>query len=252
MTFIARELARKAAVARRFGDKARQYDAHAALQARVAAHLAGMLPPHAEPGVLEVGCGTGLLTAHLLEAYPRGRFLITDLAPEMLEACERRVAGDASVRFAQMDGEAPLGGETFDVIALSMTLQWFNDPVFGLRRLAGRLRPGGTLLYAAPGEGNFPEWRAALAAEGLPDGTVAMPQLPGVMEELDIPMSHPDSRAFLAGMRAIGAGEPRRGYAPVSGGALRRALRRLEREHGARVTWNIVFGRLGPSAATGG
>ena len=99
-------------------------------------------------------------------------------------------------------------------------------------------------MGASPGAANFPEWRAVLKAEGLPDGTVAMPSLPGVAEELNIPVPHTDGRAFLAGMRAIGAGEPRRGYAPVATGDLRRALRRLEREYDARVTWHIVFGRL--------
>lgn len=244
MSFIAKELARKAAVARSFGAKAAEYDAHAALQAQVAAHLAGLLPARDAPAVLEVGCGTGLLTAHLLDAYPQGDFVITDLTPEMLEACRQRVPGQRRVRFAQMDGEAPIDSERFDVIALSMTLQWFNDPVAGLRRLAGLLRPGGVLLYATPGEGNFPEWRAVLEAEGLPDGTVAMPPLPGMVEELTIPVSHASGRDFLAGMRAIGAGEPRRGYTPVAASGLRRALRRLEREHDARVTWHIVVGRL--------
>lgn len=244
MTFIARGLARKAAVARRFGASAGDYDAHAELQAQVAAHLASFLPICERPSVLEVGCGTGLLTAHLLKAYPEGDFLVTDLAPEMLEACKRRVGGKGGLRFAQMDGEAPAPDESFDVIAMSMTLQWFADPIAGLERLLGLLRPGGTLVYAAPGEANFPEWRAVLAAEGLPDGTVAMPPLPGAVEERNIAVAHPDGRSFLAGMRAIGAGEPRGGYAPLPPGALRRALRRLEREHGARVTWHIVFGQL--------
>jgi malonyl-CoA O-methyltransferase len=246
MTLIAKELGRNRAVARRFGARARNYDAHADLQRDVAAGLARRLPALAVPSVLEVGCGTGFLTRHLLRAYPEGRFLITDLAPEMVEQCEAGHGNQASgiCRFAILDGETPECGERFDLIAASMTLQWFADPLAGLARLKALLAPGGALWFATLGPENFPEWRAVLAAEGLPDGTVAMPPLPGIVHEERVVISYDSGRAFLAGMRSVGATQPRPGYRPLPPGALRRALRRLEHEHDGRVTWHLVYGRL--------
>ncbi len=246
MTLAAKDLTRNRLIARRFGARAGDYDAHAGLQRRVASRLAASLPPRQAPAVLEVGCGTGFLTGHLLDAYPGGKFLITDLAPEMVAVCGKRYTDPASgnVSFAVMDAEVPDTPKRFDIIALSMALQWFADPLTGLARLQGLLNPGGAIVYATIGPDSFPEWRAALAAENLPDGTVAMPALPGIAAETREAIDYGRGQDFLAAMRVIGAGEPKPGYRPLPPGQLRRALRRLERDSGARVTWHLVFGQL--------
>jgi malonyl-CoA O-methyltransferase len=132
----------------------------------------------------------------------------------------------------------------FDLIAMAMTLQWFADPIAGLERLRGLLAPGGTLLFATIGPQGFPEWRSALAEEGLPDGLVPMPDLPGLVREEWPMVDYGTALSFLERLRGIGATTPRPGYAPLSAGGLRRALRRLDREFGACVTWHIVYGRL--------
>ena len=240
-----KEEARSQIVARRFGAKAEDYDAQAHLQRRAADRLAALLPEAQAPSVLEVGCGTGFLTRHLLDRYPGGRFRITDLAPEMVETCRQRYDGGAGhVDFAVMDGEAPDPGQRFDLIALNMTAQWFADPRASLDGLAGLLEPGGALLFSTLGPESFAEWRAALAEEGAPAGVVVMPSLPGVVESEKVVVCYDTASEFLSSMKAIGAGEPRVGYRPVPPGTLRRALRRLEREHEARVTWQLVFGEI--------
>jgi malonyl-CoA O-methyltransferase len=246
VTLIDRDLGRNRAVARRFAAKATGYDARAELQHKVAAGLAGFFPARTSPSVLEIGCGTGLLTRHLLERYPSGRFLVSDLASEMLEQCKARFGANPACRFAVLDGETPETGERFDVIAASMALQWFSDPLAGLERLTGLLNPGGILCFATLGPDNFPEWRGVLDAEGLPVGSVRMPVLPGIVHEEKRTVAYGNGRSFLSAMRDIGASAPRRGYQPLPAGALRRALRRLEREHGARVTWHIVYGQVAP------
>lgn len=252
MTLMDRRLARNRTIARRFGDKADRYDDYARLQRRVAARLAKRLPTVERPDVLEVGCGTGFLTRRLIGAYPDANLLITDLSPRMIERCREGVdrSFESRVRFAQMDGEAPDTSECFDLVALSMTLQWFTDPVAGLLRLAERLKPGGRLYFATIGPGNFPEWRAALEREALPFGFVAMPALPGVTVVERVPISYGSGVDFLASLKAIGAGEPRPGYRPLSSGQLRRALRRLEKDAACRVTWEFVYGEL-PGRAGG-
>ncbi len=243
MSLMAKDPARSRSIARAFGAKAADYDAHAHLQRRAADRLAARLPDRTAPRVLEIGCGTGLLTRHLLDRYPNGTFLITDLAPEMVEACRQRHGrAVGSVAFAVMDGEAPDTQQRFDLIALNMTAQWFADPRAGLDRLAGLLEPGGTLLFSTLGPESFAEWRAALAEEGAPAGVVSMPTLPGIVESEKVVVCYDTASEFLTSMKAIGAGEPRVGYRSVPPGTLRRALRRLERAHEARVTWQLVFG----------
>ena len=84
---------RSAAVAQSFGARAETYDAHADLQRRVAERLVRLLPQLAAPRVFELGCGTGLFSRHLLARYADGTFLLTDLAPSMVEQCRRNLAG---------------------------------------------------------------------------------------------------------------------------------------------------------------
>jgi malonyl-CoA O-methyltransferase len=236
----------KARVAAAVTARAADYTGHASLQAQVADRLAACLPALAAPRVLEVGCGTGFLTRHLLEAYPDGEFLITDLSEAMLEVCRVRLGGGdrRRVRFTVMDGEAPELAERFDLIASSMTLQWFADPARGLDRLHSRLDVGGHLVFATLGPESFPEWRRVLAAHGRPEGVVAMPRLPGIVHEEHRCLDFADGLAFLRQLRAIGAATPRDGYRPLSAGALRAALRDLDRDHGGRVTWHLVYGHL--------
>lgn len=239
-------LSRNAKIAKAFAARVRGYERNASLQAQIAEKLARLLPELETPKILELGCGTGFLTRHLLERYPHGDFLITDLAPEMVAECRRRMegAGKRSCVFAVMDGEAAESGEKFDLIALSMTLQWFADPLTGLQRLKGLLKPGGQLLFATTAPGSFPEWRGALDACGLRHGLIVMPQLPGVVEQETRKVEYGGGIAFLKALKAIGAVTPRPGYEPLPPGRLRAALRQFERGHGGQVSWRIVYGGI--------
>src|SRR4029079_19075136 len=96
MSSILRMLSsRSAAVAQSFGARAETYDEHADLQRGVAGRLARLLPQLDAPRILELGCGTGLFSRHLLARYPDGRFLFTDLAPSMVEQCRTNLRGAA-------------------------------------------------------------------------------------------------------------------------------------------------------------
>jgi malonyl-CoA O-methyltransferase len=238
---------RSTAVADSFGARAEDYDAHAELQRAVAARLARLLPELAAPRVLELGCGTGLFSRHLLDRYPDGRFVFSDLAPAMVEQCRRRLEPSPGANFAVIDAAAPDGQGTFDVIALSMVLHWLPDPRGALERLRRMLSPRGVLIYATLGQESFAEWRSVLARQALPNGLVDVPSLPGIVaEERLVPDG--GALAFLRGMKAIGGLTAKAGYRPLPPGALRRAIRALDAHSSGRVTWHIVYGRLGSTA----
>jgi malonyl-CoA O-methyltransferase len=197
--------------------------------------------------VLELGCGTGLFSRHLLAHYPDGRFLFTDLAPSMVEQCRRNlaVASKQRVAFEIMDAARPTADGPFDLIATSMTLHWLADPAAALTTLRRQLTPGGVLIYATISGKSFPEWREVLAAQGLPVGLLEIPELPGVIDEERIVADH-DSLGFLRRMKAVGGLTPREGYTALPPGRLRRAIRAADRQHG-HITWHIVYGRLAAS-----
>lgn len=239
---------RSAAVARSFGARAETYDEHADLQRGVAERLAGLLPQRASPRVLELGCGTGLFSRHLLARYPDGAFLLTDLAPSMVEQCRCNLpnAHKRRVSFEVMDAARPTADGPFDLIATSMTLHWLADPAAALAALRLRLAPSGVLIYATISGQSFPEWRATLEDQGLPVGLLDIPELPGIVDEERI-VADPDTLGFLRRMKAVGGLTPREGYAALPPGRLRRAIRAADKSHDGRITWHIVYGRLAAS-----
>ena len=235
---------RSAAVAARFAARAASYELHAGLQRSIADRLADFLPELERPRVLELGCGTGLLSRHLVKRYPDGYFVLTDVAPEMIAECRRNLAplGPAQISFEVMDAGEAGGHAGLDLIASSMTLHWLPDPAASVGRLRRFLAPDGVLLYASLGPDSFAEWRAALATEGLPSGLVELPTLPGIVQEERL-TPDADALSFLRRMKAVGGLTPKEGYAPLAAGALRRAIRATDAK-GGKVAWHIVYGAL--------
>src|SRR4029078_9292449 len=83
---------RSAAVAASFDAHAESYELHAGFQRAVADHLSQYLPELKQPCVLELGCGSGLFSLHLVHRYPEGSFVLTDVAPAMIAECRRNLA----------------------------------------------------------------------------------------------------------------------------------------------------------------
>jgi malonyl-CoA O-methyltransferase len=237
---------RSAEIAARFGARAASYEAHAGLQADITRRLAGHMPDLKAPTVLELGCGTGLLSRHVLARYPDGRFVLTDVSPAMMAECRRNLAGanGPRVRYELMDASLASGPEGVDLIVTSMTLHWLADPLASLERMRSLLAPGGMVVFAGLGPDSFAEWRTVLATEGLPTGVPDLPAFPGVVEEEHLTPDK-DSLSFLRRLKAIGGLTPQEGYEPLAPGALRRAIRATNMRFGGRVTWHIVYGRLG-------
>ncbi len=239
---------RKRAIARSFSRAATTYAAAAQAQERAAERLAGRLPPlPAAARVLELGCGTGLLTRHLLALMPPSATLLaTDLSPGMIAAASAAIS-DPRLSFAVMDAEAPDDfADGFDLIASSLAAQWFADLPATLAGLVRRLNPGGMLALATLGDGTFAEWRAAHAAHGVECGVPLYPDtaglaacLPGCRAEAaPFTIAYPDARAFLATLAAIGAATPRPGHRPLPPGTLRRIMAAMGRP--CAITWDVL------------
>lgn len=236
---------RSAKVVASFDARAESYERHAGLQRAVADRLALLLPDLERPHVLELGCGTGLFSRHLVKRYPEGRFILTDAAPAMIAECRRNLAGlgKASISYEVMDAGEAGGHAGLDLIVSSMTLHWLPDPAAALKRLRRLLSPQGVLLYATLGPDSFAEWREVLASESLPSGLADIKSLPGMVEEQRL-VPDADTLCFLRRMKDVGGLTPREGYVPLSPGQLRRAIRAADTRYNGRITWHIVYGWL--------
>lgn len=124
--------------------------------------------------VLDAGCGTGVVTATLLERLPRGHVVALDGSAQMLDAARERFAGDRRVSFLRADLESrlaePLGERApVDAVVSTSTFHWVRDHDALFRSLAGVLRPGGQLVVDCGGAGNIAPVLDALRELGFPE-----------------------------------------------------------------------------------
>lgn len=230
--------------------RAAQYDSVATVQAEAATRLAHKIAarlPAAPARILEIGCGTGLLSRQLAAAFPAAHLTLTDISPAMLERCRARLGPGPTYRL--LDGEMADGIEgPFDLIASSLAMQWFADLPGSLARLTRLLPPGGRLVFATLGRHSFKEWRGAHQALGLPcglhhyPGPADFPPQAGLaahIEEEMIAEHHASGQAFVQALKTLGAATPRPGYRPLPPGAFRRLLARLEGDFA--VTYHILY-----------
>jgi trans-aconitate 2-methyltransferase len=112
--------------------------------------------------VLDAGCGTGRVTAALLERLPRGEVVAVDGSPAMVEAIRRRLGDAVDARVAdltELELERPV-----DAVLSTATLHWIADHDRVYARLHDALVPGGRLVVQCGGEGNIAGVRRAIDA----------------------------------------------------------------------------------------
>jgi len=105
--------------------------------------------------ILEIGGGTGGLTATLLPLLPadRTRYTFTDVSPQFLSRAEHRFAAYDFVEYRTFDLDTDLADQdiapgTYDLVVAGTALHTATDLGAGLRRVCALLAPGGRLLAA--------------------------------------------------------------------------------------------------------
>ncbi len=100
------------------------------------------------PRVLEVACGTGIVTARLLAKMPpAGRLVATDLNAPMLDHARTRLPADARLELRTADAQQlPFADASFDHYVSQFGIMFFPDKVAALREARRVLAPGGELL----------------------------------------------------------------------------------------------------------
>lgn len=239
-----------------FDDASPHYETAAGLQRDVAGKLAkriDRLNINEPPKVLEIGCGTGFLTKSLMPIVPDARWLISDIAPGMVEHCRASLPHEPHATFLVMDGESPSIEGGFDLICASLVFQWFEDLEQSIVQLAKMLRPGGHLAFATLVRGTFHEWRAVHRMFGLSAATPAFPSAAtidsfwpkfgiGSIEEEEILQTYDTAHDFLMTLKAIGATTPSSDHEPLPAGSLRRILRHLDQQGSLTITYQVAYG----------
>ncbi|WP_205695876.1 trans-aconitate 2-methyltransferase [Conexibacter sp. SYSU D00693] len=128
------------------------------------------LQPHMT--VLDAGCGTGRVTAAVLERLgPEGRVIALDGSPSMVAEARAVLGDDPRVAFVVADLGADGFAEPGSLCAVvsTSTFHWVPDHPALWRRLHAALKPGGQLVVDCGGAGNIARILQALRDLGVHD-----------------------------------------------------------------------------------
>jgi malonyl-CoA O-methyltransferase len=152
---------------RAFDHAAKRYDEAAVVQREVAQRLDERLDLiKLQPSrVLDLGCGTGMVTTKLRTRYPRAEILPLDIAPSMVRMTlaqkrwyQRRWLGVCA------DAERlPLCDSVAELLVSNLMLQWCGNVDAVFTEALRVLRPGGLLMFATFGPDTLKELRASWA-----------------------------------------------------------------------------------------
>jgi tRNA (cmo5U34)-methyltransferase len=118
------------------------------------------LDTEARLSVLDVGAGTGLLTARLADALPHASFTLLDASAAMLEHAPERLGANWA-RCTTVIGDAldVLPDGPFDAVVTALAVHHLDDAGKAelYRRILDRLRPGGVFVNAEQVAGPTPD-----------------------------------------------------------------------------------------------
>lgn len=109
---------------------------------------------HLRPGerVLDVACGTGVITRIAKDKVGSGPVTGLDLTPGMLEVARSVTPSDMEITWHEGNAESlPFPDASFDVVFCGLSLQLMPNKVTALREMKRVLVPGGRLLLSTPG-----------------------------------------------------------------------------------------------------
>jgi len=124
---------------------------------KMAAGLLDLL--EAKPGehILDLGCGTGHLTAQIAAT---GAIVVgIDRSSDMIQQAREKYP---ALRFEVMDAREIAFQESFDAVFSNATLHWVKEPARVIGGIAKALRPGGRFIAEFGGKGNVGELMTAI------------------------------------------------------------------------------------------
>ena len=146
--------------------------------------------------VLDAGCGSGRVTAELVDRVPEGRVYAIDMAPSMVAHTRERL-GERVTAFCQDLVELELP-EPVDVAFSNATFHWIPDHDRLFARLYAALRPGGRLLAQCGGLGNIDAFRH------LADEVAAEPEFAPAFVGWQRPWNYADAETTAARLQRAG------------------------------------------------
>jgi malonyl-CoA O-methyltransferase len=239
------------------------YDSAARLQLIVGAELLDRLAPFDfDPSVvLDLGCGTGRISAELSARYPRARVIAVDLAPGMLrEALHHQLPGRP---FERVCGDAlrlPLAAASVDLVFSNLMLQWCDPLDTALAEVRRILKGTGFFAFSTFGPDTLHELRVSWAqADGynhvnhfadvhvVGDAVTRCGLTEPVLDIDRHEVDYPDAVTLMRDLKAIGAhnvtaGRPRSLLGRARLERVQQAYESFRRDGQLPATYEIIYG----------
>lgn len=113
------------------------------------------------PDILDIGAGTGLLSAFMIQKFPHASFTLMDIAENMLEVAKKRFEGQERICYVVSDYSRTDIGGPYDIVCSALSIHHLGTEE--KRRLFCRifsaLRDGGMFVNADQADGETPYFR---------------------------------------------------------------------------------------------
>ena len=193
------------------------YHDAAVAQAKVATLLVDALQAAGAPAnfgrALEFGCGTGHLTAQILQRFRLQHLTLNDLVPDCAAVLQPILQGHTTqVTFHAGAIETLALPTGLDLVASASTVQWVQDPAALISRLTAHLAPGGWIAISGYGRDHFAELRALGRRPAAPsyldpeDWRVVLPAMLRIhtLARHSLPVQFADGVSLLRHLRQTG------------------------------------------------
>lgn len=143
----------KALVKKRFSRNLKTYKDNSVVQNKMADKLVEMIRFQPKK-ILELGCGSGLLTEKLIKKFNTTTYNAIDI----VEDCEKYIKEISSnINFYHSDIETFNFQDKYDLIISNAVFQWIEDLPLFIEGLKKCLNPNGILLFSTFGTDNLLE-----------------------------------------------------------------------------------------------
>lgn len=231
-----------------FSKHVKSYDRHAHLQKSMGERLASYLPETIPGTVIEVGCGTGVFTRHLL-ARKVGRLILNDIAPAMLDHLREQLELPQNTKFISANAEHAKFDKA-DLIVANAVFQWFSQPQNSLVRLAQSLKKNGHLIFSTFGPETLKEFRETASLES-PASLKSIDQWKRILRNAGLTVQDssvekrnifsPSTLTLVRNLQQIGAAP----LPMMNTGGLRRLISTYDENYstpqGVYSTWELLY-----------
>lgn len=249
-----------------FSQQASRYDIYSQVQHEAANQIAVYLSSWGENLIegplIEIGCGTGLMTIQVVTRFQERQMIISDISDKMLTCCQSQIKDKLGfipnhIQFSLIDGETFEQKETYALIISSFALQWIFELKSVIIRILNSLKKKGVFIFSLPTRDSFPEWKEMCSKVGVPFTGNLLPEpeifqycailhnYPYTIHESKITCTYPSAIQFFKSIKGIGAATSMYGT-NLSGVQLRRLLRYWDEQYpnGISITYNLIYGQI--------